>query len=119
MSANERRALAFGSNPEHNSSISYDVNEYLIEAWPTLPARGRKAVWTLAQNDEEFDFSSIEEQIDQHVWTFSETDPTWTAPESDEEYEEDEEESLYELGQSIRELLLIFLGLETEEEDED
>lgn len=118
MSANERRALAFGSNPEHNSSISYDVNEYLIEAWPTLPARGRKAVWTLAQNDEEFDFSSIEEQIDQHVWTFSETDPTWTAPESNEEYEEDEEESLYELGKSIKELLITFLQL-VEIKDED
>ena len=83
--------------------ISVDINEYLIEEWPKLTLAQRKAVWTLCQNDEEFDFDPIYEQIDTMVVQLAETDKTIDLSdvelfddedEYEEEYEDDEEEEV-------------------------
>ena len=92
MSSIQRRALYNEGDLDFDASISYDVNEYLIEAWPTLHARGRKCIWTLCQNDEEFDFSSIEEQIDDWVYEWAESATDWTLPEEEEDDEDEEED---------------------------
>lgn len=106
MSANQRRALFRQNDNDFDCSIHFDVNEYLIENWPTLPERGRKSVWTLAQTDEEFDFSSIEEQVDDYVYVYAESSPTWSLPddlEDEEDEEEDEEDDGWYLSVDLYE----------------
>ena len=63
----ERRSLYYEDDEKYDPYMSLDVNEYLISEWPTLSLKQRRAVWTLAQADEEFDWSSIEDQIDYYV----------------------------------------------------
>lgn len=102
-SATERRALYYENDDSHDPMISVDINEYLIEEWPKLTLAQRKAVWTLCQNDEDFDFDPIYEQIDTMVVQLAETDKTIDLSdvelfddedEYEEEYEEDEEEEV-------------------------
>lgn len=102
-SATERRALYYENDDSHDPMISVDINEYLIEEWPKLTLAQRKAVWTLCQNDEEFDFDPIYEQIDTMVVQLAETDKTIDLSdvelfddedEYEEEYEDDEEEEV-------------------------
>ena len=102
-SATERRALYYENDDSHDPMISVDINEYLIEEWPKLTLAQRKAVWTLCQNDEEFDFDPIYEQIDTMVVQLAETDKTIDLydvelfddeDEYEEEYEDDEEEEV-------------------------
>ena len=92
MAKSERRALYYEGNEEFDPSISVDVNEYLIEHWPTLTLKNRTSVWTLCQNDEDFDFDSIYEQIDDWVYTLAEEDPNVDLGEEDEGDEDDEDE---------------------------
>ena len=63
----ERRSLYYEDDEKYDPYLSLDVNEYLISEWPTLSLKQRRGVWTLAQNDEDFDWSSVEEQIDDYV----------------------------------------------------
>ena len=63
----ERRSLYYEDDEKYDPYLSLDVNEYLISEWPTLSLKQRRGVWTMAQNDEEFDWSSIEEQVDNYV----------------------------------------------------
>ena len=93
-SATERRALYYENDDSHDPMISVDINEYLIEEWPKLTLAQRKAVWTLCQNDEEFDFDPIYEQIDTMVVQLAETDKTIDL--SDVEIIDDDEEDEYE-----------------------
>ena len=90
MSKNERRALFYSSNLDHDPYIQLDINEYLIETWPQLNLKQRKCVWTLCQNDEEFDFSDIEAQVDSWVYEFADSVSDLDLPEPEEEEEEDE-----------------------------
>lgn len=84
----ERRALFYESDPEFDPFIGVDVNEYLIEEWPMLTLKQRRAVWTLCQNDEEFDYDPIYEQVDATVLLLAETDKTIDL--SDVEFEDDD-----------------------------
>lgn len=97
-SANERRSLYYENDVDYDPTISVDINEYLIEEWPKLTLAQRKAVWTLCQNDEEFDFDPIYEQIDTMVVHLAETDKTIDLSDVEiieddyEDYEEEEED---------------------------
>jgi len=73
--ASERRALLNESNDDYDPCLFVDINEYLIEEWETLTYKQRQSVWHLCQNDEDFDYSSIHDQIDAKVYEFSETNP--------------------------------------------
>ena len=89
MGANSRRQLYYEADQEFDPFIKLDVNEYLIETWPQLSLKQRTSVWTLAQNDEEFDFSFIQDQIDEFVYQLAETDKTIELPpQEDDENEE-------------------------------
>ena len=92
MSKSDRRALYYEDNEEFDPTISVDINEYLIEQWPTLTLKNRTSVWTLCQNDDDFDFDSIYEQIDDWVYTLAEEDPNVDLGEEDESDEDDEED---------------------------
>ena len=84
----ERRALFYESDPEFDPFVGVDVNEYLIEEWPMLTLKQRRAVWALCQNDEEFDYDPIYEQVDATVLLLAETDKTIDL--SDVEFEDDD-----------------------------
>ena len=87
MSANERRALFYSADDNHDPFVQVDVNEYLIDIWPDLNLKQRKCIWTLCQNDEEFVFDEIHDQIDNMVYVYAETDDSVSLPPEDEEDE--------------------------------
>ena len=84
----ERRALFYESDPEFDPFVGVDVNEYLIEEWPMLTLKQRRAVFSLCQNDEEFDYDPIYEQVDATVLLLAETDKTIDL--SNVEFEDDD-----------------------------
>ena len=90
--ASERRALLMEANDDYNPYLTIDVNEYLIDEWPTLTAKHRQSVWHLCQTDEEFDYDSIHDQIDDKVYIYAESDPNVVLPTEDESDAEDPEE---------------------------
>ena len=70
----ERRALFYEEQSDYNPFLGIDANEYLIEDWPKLTLKQRRAVWSACQNDEDFDWSSVYEQLDQAVLALAERD---------------------------------------------
>ena len=92
MTAKMRRRLRLEEDPNHDSLVTFDINEYLIENF-SLTATQRKSVWTLCQNDPEFDWTLVEDQIDDVVYQLAEDDPSIELPEYEEVTEEDAEES--------------------------
>ena len=90
--ASERRALLLEADDSYDPFLSIDVNEYLIEEFPTLTAKQRQSVWSLCQNDEDFDYDSIHDQIDDWVYEYAESNPD-VVLDLEEEEEEDEDTS--------------------------
>jgi hypothetical protein len=72
----ERRALFYENQSAFNPFIAVDANEYLINEWPKLTLKQRKAVWSYCQMDEDFDWDPVYEQIDSAVLDLAETDKT-------------------------------------------
>ena len=94
MSANERRALYYSTNDEHDPYVQVDINEYLIENWPDLNLKQRKCVWTLCQNDEDFVFDEIHDQIDSMVYVYAESDDSVVLPLEDDSDDEDQDDEV-------------------------
>ena len=98
-----RRQLVL-EDAELDFSVSLDVNEYLIENWPTLTFANRRSVWSMADNDENFDWSSIEYQLDEKVEELAASDPNVDVNlgevdegvEVDDDYEEEFTQALLE-----------------------
>ena len=63
----ERRALYNEDDESFDPYLSLDVNEYLIDHYPMLSLKSRRSVWSSCQNDDDFDYSAIEHQINQRV----------------------------------------------------
>jgi hypothetical protein len=74
--AAERRALFYEEQSDFDPFIGVDVNEYLIENWPKLTLKQRKAVWSHCQLDEDFDWEPVWEQVDSTILLIAENDPT-------------------------------------------
>ena len=88
----ERRALYYQDDPDYDPFIGVDINEYLIENYE-LTLKQRKAVWTLCQSDEEFNFESVYEDIDAwvaHVTGEDVTDETNSEAEDSEDVSNDD-----------------------------
>ena len=85
-----RRRLVI-EDKELDCCLSFDVNEYLIKNYPTLTYKNRQSVWSICQNDDTFDWSDIEAQLDDTVLELAETDPTVVLPEEDLSAEPDED----------------------------
>ena len=101
--AAERRALLLEADDSYDPFLTIDVNEYLIKEFPTLTAKHRQSVWHLCQNDEDFDYDSIHDQVDDWVFEYAESNPdvvldnssyTEEEPEEDDDQDEDNLESL-------------------------
>ena len=65
--AARRRQLVQNDIEEFDCCLTFDVNEYCIEAWPSLTFKNRQSTWATLQNDDEFDWSAVENQIDVFV----------------------------------------------------
>ena len=63
----ERRALFYEEDPDFNPCLVFDINEYLIECYPTMSLKQRKSVWASCQNDPEFDYEPFENQVDEWI----------------------------------------------------
>ena len=87
--ASERRALLLEADDSYDPFLTVDINEYLIEEFPTLTEKQRQSVWHLCQNDDDFDLDSIHEQIDNWVYKYAESDPNVNLDQNEEEEDED------------------------------
>lgn len=101
MGATSRRNLYYEHDQEYDPNLVVDINEYLIENWPQLSLKQRTSVWTLAQNDDEFDFQGIFDQIDSYIYDLAESDDTIELPpedvdddDADEDDEDDNDEPI-------------------------
>ena len=106
----ERRSLYYETDDEFNPSLSVDVNEYLIENWPSLSLKQRRSVWSLCQNDEDFDYESIHNHIDDWVYQLAEDNPEVNLGEdaySDEESEDEEDLDEHEDDESLDGYLIV------------
>lgn len=83
--ASERRALLLEADDNYDPFLTIDINEYLIEHFTTLTAKQRQSVWSLCQNDEDFDYDSIHDQIDDWVYQFAEDNPDVILDEDDDD----------------------------------
>jgi len=122
----ERRALS-AEDSELDTSMELDINEYLISNWTTLTLKQRQAVWHSCQSDEEFDWSTVEDQIDDWVEALAEGNPDWVLPEeddspeeelTDEELEEELDDMIEDLKTSIGDYVSTFWDVEDEKEIE-
>lgn len=86
----ERRALYYSEDEDYDPYVGVDVNEYLIEEWPKLNERQRRAVWTKLQNDT-FDDTDVTDQIDDAVLELAATEPN-LKDDPDFQYDEEEED---------------------------
>tara|TARA_B100001094_G_scaffold28341_1_gene23720 strand:+ start:639 stop:1172 length:534 start_codon:yes stop_codon:yes gene_type:complete len=91
--ASERRALLLQADDAYDPYLTIDVNEYLIENYPTLTAKNRQSVWHLCQNDEDFDYDSIHDQIDDWVYEYAESNPEVILEDSPEQDEDEDDMS--------------------------
>ena len=91
--ASERRALLLEADDAYDPYLTIDVNEYLIENYPTLTAKNRQSVWHLCQNDEDFDYDSIHDQIDDWVYEYAESNPEVILEDSPEQDEDEDDMS--------------------------
>ena len=114
--ASERRALLLEADDSYDPFLTVDVNEYLIEEFKTLTAKQRQSVWHLCQNDEDFNYDSIHDQIDDWVYEYAESNSDVVLDEStddseltEEEQEEEEEQQEEEYSQIIYDLMCTHL----------
>jgi hypothetical protein len=91
--ASERRALLLEADDTYNPYLTIDINEYLIDEFPTLTAKHRQSVWHLCQNDDDFDYDSIHDQIDDWVYEYAESNPDVVLDETEDDDSELSEES--------------------------
>jgi len=90
--AAERRALLLEADDTYDPFLTIDVNEYLIKEFPTLSAKQRQSVWHLCQNDEDFDYDPIHDQIDDWVFEYAESDPNVVLENSSHTAEEEDDD---------------------------
>ena len=91
-----RRHLVQEDKEDFDCCLTFDVNEYLIDNWPTLTFRNRQSIWSICQNDDEFDWDVVEDQIIDCIYDLAEADSTVVLPEEEDEEEEEEDDSFYD-----------------------
>lgn len=67
MAAKDRRDRYFRFDNNYDPLLALNVDEYLIKHCPHLSAKQRKSVWITCQNDQSFDWSAVEAQVDKCV----------------------------------------------------
>ena len=91
--ASERRALLLEADDSYDPFLTINVDEYLIENYTTLTAKNRQSVRYLCQNDEDFNYEPIYDQIDDWVYEYAESNPDVVLDESEDGDSDSSEES--------------------------
>ena len=91
-----RRHLVQEDKEDFDCCLTFDVNEYLIDNWPTLTFRNRQSVWSICQNNDEFDWDVVEDQIIDCIYDLAEADSTVVLPEQKDGSEDEEDDSFYD-----------------------
>ena len=112
--AARRRQLIQNDIEEFDCCLTFDVNEYCIETWPSLTFKNRQSTWATLQNDEEFDWSTVENQIDVFVQSeFS------VSADTKSETDDEAETSVDTLNSALYDYIVEYWeGLEDEDLDE-
>ena len=119
--AANRRQLVQEDIENFDCCLTFDVNEFCINNWPTLTFKNRQSVWSSLQNDENFDWSSVEEQINVYIESESKTNQRFVIPDTEEETDDEvteEEEAQEDLENALHNYLLAqWEGMDEEEDD--
>jgi len=115
--ASERRALLLEADETYDPFLTVDVNEYLIEEFPTLTAKHRQSVWHLCQNDDDFDYEPIYAQIDEKVEEYADTNSEVILDYEDDDSEEDDDDE--DDNQEIYDLMSTHIEVQWPELTED
>lgn len=91
-----RRHLVQEDKEDFDCCLTFDVNEYLIDNFPTLTFRNRQSIWSICQNNDEFDWDVVEDQIIDCIYDLAEADSTVVLPEQEDEDEDEEDDSFYD-----------------------
>lgn len=65
MAAKDRRERFHHFDKNYDPLLSFNVDEYLMQEHSRLSAKQRKSVRVLCQNNQDFDWTSVKDQIDQ------------------------------------------------------
>ena len=114
-----RRHLVQEDKEDFDCCLTFDVNEYLIDNWPTLTFRNRQSVWSICQNDDEFDWDVVEDQIIDCIYDLAEADSTVVLPEQEDADEDEEDDSFYDDVISSVSNYIEYTYEDMEEESED
>jgi hypothetical protein len=117
--ASERRALLLEADDSYNPFLTVNVNEYLIDEFPTLTIKQRTSVVHLCQNDEDFDYSSIHNQIDEKLYEHAETNPEVILDEVSDDSVVELDDEADENDQSVYDLMYTHLEEEWPQLTED
>lgn len=96
-----RRQLVQNDIENFDSCLTFDVNEYCIENWPTLTYKNRQAVWSSLQNDEDFDWESVTIQIDNFIAAEASTNSRFVIPDTDDETDDEDSSEYADLQNSL------------------
>ena len=75
MGVKDRRALYHQFDETYDPFVGINANEYLIENYPSMSLRYRRAVWSTIQSDPDFDWEPLWDLIDNVVEQLAETFP--------------------------------------------
>ena len=99
--AANRRQLVQEDIEDFDCCLTFDVNEYCIENWPTLTFKNRQSVWASLQNDDEFNWDSVTEQIDSFITEEAKTNPRFVIDDTEDETDEEDDEETDELKDAL------------------
>ena len=99
--AANRRQLVQNDIEEFDCCLTFDVNEYCIENWPTLTFKNRQAVWSSLQNDDNFDWSPIESAIDNFIQEEAKSNPRFVIDDTEDETDEEDDQETDELKDAL------------------
>ena len=99
--AAQRRQLVQNDIEDFDCCLTFDVNEYCIEEWPTLTLKNRQSVWSSLQNDEDFNWDQVIEQIDAFIMKEAKTNPRFVLDDTENETNEGDDETTDELKDAL------------------
>ena len=116
--AANRRQLVQEDIEDFDCCLTFDVNEYCIESWPTLTFKNRQAVWASLQANEEFNWDSVTEQIDSFVVEEAARNPRFVIDTTDDETDEEDDKETDELKDALYNYVLANWDDMDQEEDD-
>ena len=116
--AANRRQLVQEDIENFDCCLTFDVNEYCIENWPTLTFKNRQAVWASLQSQEDFDWSSIITQIDDFIVVKASTSSRFVIPDTESETDEIDDQYTDELKDALSNYVLEYWDDMDQEDDE-